>query len=215
MAIGLAFAGNLTEKDERDSGYEPASRSKLNQAITMNESEITAIPSEQDVNYTPADFRRFWSKFTIAEGCWEWTGCKDRKGYGQFCFMGKHQRAHRVSYMIFKSYIPAGLLVCHDCDNPGCVNPKHLLLGTPADNSGHMVLRNRQALGNKNGTRTFPESIPWGERRSGKLTNAQAQEIRILAAERKTSQRVIAALFNVHQSIISRILNRRTWQRLP
>jgi len=80
-------------------------------------------------------------------GCWEWDKCLDsQNGYG-ITFRNKivkHRRAHRLSYIIFIGAIPKGLFVCYDCDNPKCINPKHLFLGTHQDNMDDMVMKGRQ-----------------------------------------------------------------------
>jgi len=74
--------------------------------------------------------------------CWNWTGTTT-KGYGQICHQYKILRASRLSYEFYKGKIPEGLIIRHTCDNPSCVNPEHLILGTNQDNSYDMVKRNR------------------------------------------------------------------------
>lgn len=78
---------------------------------------------------------RFMSYIKISNGCWIWTGTKNRSGYGKFCYKGKNtDPAHRVSYDIFIGKIPRNKLICHSCDNPSCVSPNHLWVGTSLDN---------------------------------------------------------------------------------
>lgn len=90
---------------------------------------------------------RFWLKVAQAEGCWLWLGAKGRRGYGYLHRGGKTDRhpirAHRASWEIHFGAIPAGLWVLHKCDNPPCVNPNHLFLGTRKDNMDDCASKGR------------------------------------------------------------------------
>lgn len=78
------------------------------------------------------------------EGCWEWGGGRFDSGYGQVRIYGKTRRAHRLAYETWVGPIPEDMVVRHKCDNPPCINPEHLELGTPLDNTRDMVKRNRR-----------------------------------------------------------------------
>lgn len=97
--------------------------------------------------------QRFKDKFIVADnGCWEWTACLDKYGYGEFRFEGKTKRAHRVSWILKHGSIDDSLFICHKCDNPKCVNPDHLFLGTRLDNQRDMSKKNRGRNQNSNRT---------------------------------------------------------------
>lgn len=97
--------------------------------------------------------KRFMSKIDRSEDCWIWTASVDkRSGYGWFKFRNKMCRAHRFSWLLFHGKIKDKLCVLHKCDNPPCVNPKHLFLGTHRDNMLDMAMKGRATRLQKNKT---------------------------------------------------------------
>jgi hypothetical protein len=93
--------------------------------------------------------RRFWSKVNKSGGCWLWKASKRNKGYGAFVWADEkgdiiQGRAHRFSYELHCGKIPNGLCVLHKCDNPACVRPSHLFLGSKAENNEDMFLKKRK-----------------------------------------------------------------------
>lgn len=148
---------------------------------------------------------RFWSKVNVRDSseCWNWEASTDRKGYGQFRMPDRILKSHRVSYEWRYGSIPSGLCVCHNCDNPPCVNPDHLFLATSAENTFDMVRKGRQAKGDLVAHK--------GEKHgSSKLTKEQILEIRISPK----SQRKLAKVYGVSQRTIGQIKHRETWRHI-
>lgn len=100
--------------------------------------------------------KRFWAKVNKTDRCWLWTGAGGEKGHGVFSWDGRQGGAHRFSWELHKGPIPDGLHVLHNCpdgDNPACVNPAHLWLGTIADNNRDMFAKGRGAVGDQHPAR--------------------------------------------------------------
>lgn len=144
---------------------------------------------------TPKDLYRFWSKVDLSQGndgCWIWTGAHSKE-YGQLVWNRRVTYAHRIVWEIVYHQSPDEMMLCHHCDNPSCVNPQHLFLGTHADNMADRNTKNRQASGMRQG--------------SAKLTDEQVAEIRQRYVPRLVSQRKLAREYGVSQMHIRRILN--------
>ena len=99
---------------------------------------------------------RFFEKVVKSDNCWVWSGSTAHFGHGQFWANDKHYSAHRWSWEFHNGPIPEALCVCHHCDNPPCVNPTHLFLGTRRDNYLDAVKKGRMAP---------PARIPWHKRK--------------------------------------------------
>lgn len=150
---------------------------------------------------------RFWSKVDQTGGdsaCWEWRAGGDQDGYGIFYpSRDKGIRSHRFSWMLRHGDIPAGLKVLHACDNPSCVNPSHLSLGTDLDNVRDMDRkgrrRNNPARGEANG--------------KARLTIHQVMQIRARAVT-GDSMTAIAREYGVTKSAIRSVVRCRTWRHV-
>jgi hypothetical protein len=149
---------------------------------------------------------RFWSKVNILgdDECWEWQGTKDTGGYGRFVVNKKKKLAHRIAFVLSGGTLTKEKnLVCHHCDNPACVNPKHLFAGSIADNTRDMVNkgRNKGAPGEKNV--------------HAKLTEDDVVKIRRLYRPRKTTYKMIAKMFGVSYGMVAMICRNECWKNLP
>lgn len=146
--------------------------------------------------------QRFWRKVLVKDKdyCWEWQGSKASFGHGTFWNGNTVDSAHRISWELHKGKIPDDMCVLHHCDNPSCVNPNHLFIGTRKDNVIDMVEkgRNRTISG---------ESHP-----NAKLNEENVLEIRKLYKTGEYSQRKLAKIFNVSKYAIRCVIKRKSWK---
>lgn len=161
-----------------------------------------------DKRLLPATGKRFWEKVNMhgpvaragMTRCWEWK--RPHSGpYGRFWIGSKTCQAHRASWLLIKGDIPDGLEVCHRCDNPPCVRPSHLFLGTTADNAADKVAKGRSTYGVRNRTNVLTVDNVYTIRRlleSGSMTRAR-----------------IAGLFGIGVQAVDKIKTGESWSHLP
>jgi len=155
--------------------------------------------------------QRFWSKVRKGgpDECWEWIGAKHPDGYG-FIYAGpsydknvRFTKVHRLSYEMHNGAIPDGLYVLHHCDNPSCVNPKHLYAGTQQQNVRDRAVRRRGKEHRQNGENND----------NSKLTEKDVKAI-ITMLQAGKRQGVIATAFGISQPYVSKIVHRKSWKHL-
>ena len=130
------------------------------------------------------------------DGCWLWQGSRNNDGYGEIGHNRKVIKTHRAAYALANSPIPNGACVLHRCDNPPCVNPGHLFLGTNTDNMADMVHKRRHAFGERH--------------RSAKLTPEKVRAIRWSAE----TSREAARRYGVTSVAINQVRNLKTWRHV-
>lgn len=150
---------------------------------------------------------RFWPKVDTSagpNGCWPWQGARDDYGYGFFRLVpGENMRkTHRVAWLLTNGD-PGDMIVCHTCDNPPCVNPSHLFIGTNQDNVDDRVAKNRSSRKCPHSGETSP---------SAKLTSLQVVEIRRRYAAGGISQLALGTEYGVSQTQVGRIVRNVRWQ---
>ena len=155
----------------------------------------------------------FWDKVDKQgpNDCWEWQGANRGNGYGAMKLDEHVVSAHRIAWTIMNGEIPTSLLVCHHCDNKTCVNPKHLFLGTQADNMRDAYRKGRITLPANRADTQFQK----GERHPGsKLTDNVVLDIRQIYQGGSVTYRDLSKYYDVDRSLIYQIVKRKKWTHI-
>lgn len=156
---------------------------------------------------SPAELvQRFWSYVDKGPVCWTWKAGRFARGYGQFRVGTRKVRAHRFVYEIEAGPIPEGMFVCHHCDNPLCVRPSHLFLGTAADNAA-----DRDRKGRYRHPGPAAASRPGEKNPAAKLTLHAVKLVRGLSRQGYSNRR-LAKIFNMGASQIGNIVRGDSWK---
>lgn len=156
---------------------------------------------------------RFWKHVIKSNSCWVWKNGKTTAGYGMFMLSKKEGGvyAHRFSYELFNGPIKKGHYICHRCDVPSCVNPKHLFSGTQKDNMRDALKKGRYSFGKIHASKCIP---PKGEKNGqAKLTENIVREIRKYHSNMIT-YREIAKKFSICQTTAFNIVKRKSWKHI-
>lgn len=161
------------------------------------------------IELTEEIIERFWAKVDkkSQDECWGWKAYKNKYGYGQIRINNKKYSAHRISWFIHNGEIPEhnsfhGMCALHKCDNPSCVNPTHLFLGTHQEN-----MRDRDA-------KWRGASLAGEKHWNHKLAEKQVIEIREKYTPRKYSTRKLAEEYGVSQTVIQRVIEYKNWKHI-
>ncbi len=154
--------------------------------------------------------QRFWNFVEKTDGCWLWKGAVNKGGYGLFGYewnsetrRGKQTSANRIAWILTYGPIGKEIKVCHSCDNPSCVRPDHLWIGTQKENIQDMIQKKREVRNPRRGEK----------HRSAKLTEHQVRTIRS-SFQRGVSQSQLAREYSVVNQCINAIVHRKTWSHI-
>lgn len=191
----------MPQKRTRTVRRQPAVTDKTRTRIQLEYRDISELKNYDLCDLTGPIFRRNSGKRKFTKersGCFIWRGFCDSEGYGQVSYLGRTVRVARLVFSVCVGDIPYGSVVRHACDNPSCINPEHLLIGSQRENIKDKVERGRQAR---------RERHPMC-----KLTEEKVAEIKVALSEGTRNQSRLGRKYGVSQSTIWCIANGKSWR---
>lgn len=145
----------------------------------------------------------FWERVSKTDGCWIWSGNRSPRGYGRIKVKGITRLAHRFSWALHYGLPPSDMMVCHTCDNPSCVNPSHLFIGTAKDNAKDMIDKGRKVI------------VKGDDVYNAKLTNQDVVEMRRVYSLGQKTAAEIAVDYGVTKEVARNAIKGITWKHVP
>lgn len=160
------------------------------------------VTDGEEIQMAPQHIVFFWKNVQRGAGdeCWEWKGSCWDNGYGRIMVGKKRRKAHRISFLIRNGYLSSDKVICHKCDNPGCVNPDHLFEGTSADNSKDRFNKGRSTHGIRNGRAVLNEDSVLAIRKTPPVGRAGCK--------------ILASSLGVGATTIYNVISKNTWKRI-
>lgn len=176
----------------------PSVKSAAGKRVLLNAKRL------ERTDFSEEDQKRMWSKINKRgpDECWPWIGWRDPKGYGRFHKWKTPILANRVMFAIHNGFAREGWMVCHSCDNSGCVNPAHLFEGTVLDNNKDCLKKQRNVSGERHNFAKLTEAQVIGMRRNWSINP-------------RSTWAEIAIEYGISAKMAKFIILRRNWRRVP
>lgn len=191
---GIKFVANLIGKSPK---VVKNRASKMGISITHSKGNFDKA--------TPSEVNRFWDNVERNGNCWEWKGAHSKKGYGRFRRGNILYSPHRAIVERYIGPIPDGLFSCHKCNNPRCVRPSHLYIGTRSENMKDGI---------RAGTVKVPTNGGFKPGHNGKITPQQVREIRNQYSKGELTQRELGNRYGLTNWAVNKITQRKTWRHV-
>ena len=191
----------------------------LTQEVTLDTSDSSNLRDSTNGRFLSVPLaQRFWAKADMhgEDECWPWKGARSGAGYGIIWVEGRNRQASQIAWELANGIpFPDGLIACHTCDNPPCVNPAHIFPGTTADNRHDAVTKGRVPSGVNHPVYLNPGLVTGMRNPCSKLTDDDVAEIRRRYAQGGVTKAAMAREYRVSQTAIYYVIRGRHWRHVP